>query len=39
VAFALVGATVGAALLLPRKHEEPLLLDDDKSEATPVIVR
>jgi len=36
VAFALVGVTVVAALLLPRKREEPLLLDDEKSQATPV---
>ena len=38
VAFALVGVTVVAALFLPRKHEEPHLLDEEESEAAPVIV-
>jgi MFS family permease len=38
VAFALVGVTVVAALFLPRKHEESHLLDDEESEAAPVIV-
>jgi hypothetical protein len=38
VAFALVGVTVAAALFLPRKHEEPHLLDDEESAATPLIV-
>jgi hypothetical protein len=38
VAFALVGVTVVAALFLPRKSEESHLLDDEQSEAAPVIV-
>ena len=38
VAFALVGVTVVAALFLPRKHEEPHLLDDEESEAAPAVV-
>jgi hypothetical protein len=38
VAFALVGVTVVAALFLPRKHEESHLLEDEESEAAPVIV-
>ena len=38
VAFALVGVTVVAALFLPRKHEEPHQLDDEKPEAVPVTV-
>jgi len=38
VAFALVGATVVAALFLPRKREESHLLDHEETEATPVIV-
>ncbi len=38
VAFALVGVTVVAAMFLPRKHEESHLLDDEKSEAAPVVV-
>jgi MFS family permease len=38
VAFALLGVTVVAALFLPRKHEESHLLDDEQSDAVPVIV-
>jgi EmrB/QacA subfamily drug resistance transporter len=38
VAFALVGLTVVAALLLPRKREESHLLDDEESEAAPAVV-
>jgi EmrB/QacA subfamily drug resistance transporter len=37
VAFALVVVTVAAALFLPRKQEESHLLDDETSEAVPVI--
>jgi MFS family permease len=38
VAFALVGVTVVAALFLPRKREVSRPLDDETSEAAPVIV-
>jgi EmrB/QacA subfamily drug resistance transporter len=38
VAFALVGVTVFAALLLPRKHEVSHLRDEEKSEAVPVVM-
>jgi EmrB/QacA subfamily drug resistance transporter len=38
VAFALVLVTVVAAVFLPRKHEESHLLDDEASQAAPVIV-
>jgi hypothetical protein len=38
VAFALLGVTVVAALFLPRKHEESHLLDDERSDALPVVV-
>ena len=38
VAFALVGMTVAAAVFLPRKREEPHLVDHEESQATPVAV-